>query len=511
MLDASEMYDCYEFTGQAHHGVVVDRDAVLLLDTMVLSTVYSVTKGGFDLTRRQDRRAAHLLRWLAARPDVAVSPLFGVLEGAGFHAGALDSLDVIRRCTAAIVFATWGREHAEEWIASGASAPPDVAVPDGAVRVENAIELGEALLPWTVLPCYVAALATALVEREGKRDLAAVEAVHGILASDLDFVPAFGWLVSALMFVGTADVRRKLRHKLFKLGRGDVRTQCLSAGWDLGYLQLMSVARTPTVQPLFDGRTPLLVTEDKQLAPSAIRLLCHGDSGAFEIDGDLIDPAWRDDAIALFTDLDTRRRSGLADVALPSWDGCAAAALELERALGIDDAPPLSLRGDGPHVIELEPRAIVKWLEAIATEDAGAALDVLVEGRESGIDLLTSGGVVVAILARDNARARERELQAAFESVLSGLVSAEADAASFTLVAKLVLSIAEEEWTWSTAILRKIVIDEIDGIAIMWFWHLGRKILQDTALARACPVPELIARILVRVRRGSPGGESHGG
>ena len=239
---------------------------MLFLDTMVLSTLYSVTKGGFDLARAQDRRAAHLLRWLAARPDVAVSPVFGALEGSGFHAGGIDPLDVIRRVTAAIAFSTWGREHADDWIASGQSASVDVVIPDGAVHPDHAIEAGEALLPWTVLPCYVAALATALVEREGKRDLAAVEAVHCILSSDLDFVPAFGWLISALMFIGTSRVRSELRKGLFKFGRGELRRICLSAGWDLGFLELMSIARTPTVQPLFDGRAPLLVTEDNQLA-----------------------------------------------------------------------------------------------------------------------------------------------------------------------------------------------------------------------------------------------------
>jgi hypothetical protein len=498
------MYDCYQFTGQAHHGAVVDRGAVLVLDTMVLSTVYSVTKGGFDLTRRQDRRAAHLLRWLAARPDVAVSPLFGVLEGSGFHTGAVDPLDVIRRFTAAIAFSTWGREHAEEWIASCECAPPDIGIPDGAVRPDDAIELGEALLPWTVLPCYVAALATAVVERAGQRDLAAVEAVHGILASDLDFVPVFGWLVSALMFVGTPEIRRELRYKLFKLGRDDVRRQCLSAGWDLGFLQLMSIARTPTVQPLFDGRTPLLVTEDNQLAPSAIRLLCQGDSGAFEVDGDLIDPVWRDDAIELLNDLDLRRAVSLESVSLPSWEKCAATARELERALGIDDAPALSLRGGEPQVIEIEPRAVVQWLEAIAAEDAGKALEVLVEGRESGLDILTSGATVVAILARDNARARERELKAAYESVLNELADVPGEPGSLVLAAKLVLSIAEEDWAWSTAIFRKLVVDEIDHIAIMWLWYLGRKLLEDTSVARGCSVPELISRILARAGNTPP-------
>jgi hypothetical protein len=492
------MDDCYQFIGQAHHGAVVDRNAVLLLDTMVLSTLYSVGKSGFDLSRSQDRRAAHLLRWLAARPDVAVSPLFAVLEGSGFHAGALDPLDVIRRFTAAIVFATWGREHAEEWIASGEHAPSEVPIPDGAVRPDDAIELGEALLPWTVLPCYVAALATALVEREGKRDLAAVEAVHRILTTDLDHVPAFGWLVSSLMFIGTPEVREQLREKLFKLGRSPLRQQCLSAGWDLGYLELMSIARTPTVQPLFDGRTPLLVTEDKQLAPAAIRLLCQGNSGAFEIDGDLIDPAWRDEAIGLLNDLTLARTLNLASVSLPTWEGCAAAAQRLERALGIPDAPPLSLRGGEPQMVEIERRAVRLWIDMIAVEDANKVVDMLQKGSEDGIDLLISGAFVVALLARDNAQAHGRELKAAWEAVLNGLSEASGDSGALVLAAKLVLTLGEEDWAWSTAIFKKLLLDEIDGPAVLCLWYLGRKVLEDTALARNCSAAELIARMTAR-------------
>lgn len=268
--------DCYQFTGQANQGAVVDRNAVLVLDTNVLSTIYSVTRGGFDLTRVQDRRAAHLLRWLAARPDVAVLPLFGALEGSGFHAGGVDRLGVIQRSLAALAFSTWGREHAEQWIASGEHASADIAIPDDALHPDGAIELGEMLLPWTVLPSYVAALAIAVVEREGRQGPSAVGAVHRLLQSNLDHIPVFGWLIGSLMFVGTTKLRSELRRDLFKAGRGELRTQCLSAGWDLGYLQLMSMARIPLMRPVFHDRIPLLVTEDRRLAPAAILLACQG-------------------------------------------------------------------------------------------------------------------------------------------------------------------------------------------------------------------------------------------
>lgn len=499
------MTDCYQFTGQADHGVVVDRNAVLLLDTNVLSTMYSVVRGGFDLGRVQDRRAAHLLRWLAARPDVSVSPLFGVLEGSGFHAGAIDPLDALRRATAAIVFATWGREHAEEWIRSGKRAPADVHVPADASHPERAIELGEMLLPLTVLPCYVAALATALVAQEGGQGLAAAAAVHRILASQLDFLPAWGWLVGALVFIGKPELRLALRRDLFKLGRGEPRRACLSAGWDLGYLELMSVTRIPVMRPLLEGRTPLLVTEDRRLAPVATLLNCQGNSGAFELDGGLLDPAWHDGAIQLLEDLHAERYVSLASASTPTWEQCATVAGQLEQELGIAAAPLLSLRGE-ERVVAIPPEALKQWIAAIAIAEGGEALTELLKHSEAGTDLMTSGASALALLMRDNANAHQREMRAGWETILNGLPERSEDVASLTLTATLALAVAEEDWSLATAIFKKLVLDELDGIAVMWMWYLARKVLEDTAVARRSSLEELVGRIRARVAVGPPAG-----
>ena len=91
------------------------------------------------------------------------------------------------------------------------------------------------------------------------------------------------------------------------------------------------------------------------------------------------------------------------------------------------------------------------------------------------------------------------ELKLAYESLLNGLDGLPRDSGALVLTAKLVLSIAEEDWTLSTASFKKLILDEIDGMAVLWLWYLGRKILESTAVARACAVPELIRRILIRV------------
>ncbi len=336
--------DHFHIIAQAYQGMVVDSDGVLILDTNVVSAIYSVVKGGFARANPQHVRAAHLLRWLASRPDVAVSALFGVIEGSGFHAGAIDPLVAAQRTFATMVFTKWGTANAEEWIASGKPAPLELTMPDGASHPDNAIEMGDLLLPWTVLPGYVAALAASLLRREGMEGIEAVEALHGLLVSRLGHVPAFGWLISALMFVGNPDVRRGLEQELFKLTKPDIRKVCMSAGWDLGYMELMSVARTPQVSRIFDGRAPLLATDENRLGPAAMFLRCIGNSGTFQVDDQLFDSRWRDQAPAAMRRLQAKRLRTLDLASVPTWDSCASAARSLESELGIAHAPPLSMR-----------------------------------------------------------------------------------------------------------------------------------------------------------------------
>jgi predicted short-subunit dehydrogenase-like oxidoreductase (DUF2520 family) len=76
--------------------------------------------------------------------------------------------------------------------------------------------------------------------------------------------------------------------------------------------------------------------------------------------------------------------------------------------------------------------------------------------------------------------------------------------ASLTLTATLALAIAEGDWSLSTAIFRKLVLDELDGIVVMWIWYLARKVLEDTAIARRSSLEELVERIRARMAAGPP-------
>lgn len=48
--------------------------------------------------------------------------------------------------------------------------------------------------------------------------------------------------------------------------------------------------RAAAIGSRFDGRLPVLVTDDRQLAPASIRALCVGNTPAFELDAEQLDP-----------------------------------------------------------------------------------------------------------------------------------------------------------------------------------------------------------------------------
>lgn len=496
--------DYFHIIGQAYQGMVVDSDAVLILDTNVVSVIYSVVKRGFALADPQHVRAAHLLRWLASRPDVAVSALFGVIEGSGFHAGAIDPLVAAQRTFATMVFTKWGTANAEEWIASGKPAPLEQTMPDDAIHPDNAVEMGELLLPWTVLPGYVAALAASLLRREGVEGIEAAEALHELLVSRLGHVPAFGWGIGALMFVGTPKVRRDLEQELFKLTQPDIRKVCMSAGWDLGFMELMSVARTPQVSPMFKGRAPLLATDESRLGPAAMFLRCIGNSGTFHADDQLFDFRWRDQALATMRRLQAKRDRTLDRASMPTWDSCASAARSLESELGIADASALSLRGE--HIVlVIPPRTIELWMSALLTENSGTAVVQLIDAPEPDSPLIPAGALVVSLLMQMLAKELPGELRDVAAGVLDSAPQEVLKLTYIQIAARLGIAIAEEDWSWTTLLLQSIERDRSPGLAAVCIHHLARMLLTAVAESRGLLPTEQAQEMLAQLRSGALG------
>lgn len=492
------MADTFEFTGQAHGGIVPHQDALLVLDTNVISALHSVAKRGFDLERvPEDRRVAHLLRWLEARPGVDVFSLFGIIEGAGFHHGGLSSYGLVQRSSVALGTVCYGRQHPDEWIRSGKPLP-DLRIPDHAVHPREAVEAAEALLPWTVLPCYVAALAAALADQQGKEALEAASSVHQRLAAELDFVPIFGWLTAASLFLSQTSRRRELRQKLFKLQRPDIRRSCLSAAWDLGYLQLLSIARSPTLDPVFEDRLPVLVTDDSELAPTSILALCVGNTPAFELDAELFDARWRDEALDLLQRCQAERLRAAGRP--PDWDTCVAAAGRLERELGIKDAPRLSVHGR-TSTIQVSREQLLAFLGLLRVRDANSLVTELVELEEA---LDPAGFIAVSWLVEDNAQARGRSVNASWNAVVARLPAGWEQSSTLVLTLKTARAVADRDWQLFNAWRQKLAIDEMDGFIFLWLWKFGRTVLADTAVARDEPLDELLGRLIHGVTSATP-------
>jgi hypothetical protein len=479
--------DTFQFVGQANAGLVPDENCLLVLDTNVVSALHSVARRGFDLESASDRRVAHLLLWLSAHPSAAVFHAFGISEGAGFHRGNLDAHAVLMRAASSVGAIEHGRIHGEDWIRSGEPLP-DARYPPSALNPDQITGVMEELLPMTVLPCYIAALAAALADRRDLHPLEAAASVFRRLADEIDYIPLFGWLTSALLFLGERDLRRELRQRLFKLQRPEIGRSCLSAAWDLGYLQLASVMRSPLLSQLFEHRVPVLVTEDRQLAPTAILTRCLANTPAFELEADQFDPRWAGEAMDLIQRMGAERLLGGS---MPEWSSCTAAIASLEGELGIDGTR-FSVWGETVivKVTHEQGRAFVELLRFTSVQQ-------ILDSRET-LDRTTDAALLtgVVILLADNARAHRRLVEQSVGEILGRSLAEEPRSRWLTAAFNMVNAALREDWKSVTAWARMLDIE--DGSAYLWaiLWSWGRTVLADTAEARGEPTEALIDRML---------------
>lgn len=478
----------FAFVGQAHGGWVPDEESLLVLDTNVVSALQSAARRGIDLERPTDQRVAHLLRWLHRRPSVAVFHAFGIAEGAGFHRGALDYHALLGRTASSLAVIEYGRVHGEEWIASGEPVP-DMQAPSHALHPRNVTEVVEDLLPLTVLPCYLAALAAATADSRGQQPLEAATSVFRRLVAEIDYVPLFGWMAAALLFLGTPELRRELRQSLFKFQRSDLRLSCLSAAWDLGYLQLLSLIRSPALSGFFEGRMPVLVTEDRQLAPTAILAPCVSNSPAFEISGELFDPTWEGEAVKLMQACVEER---LVGGEMPDWDSCATAATGLERELGIEAAP---LAVSAPTlVVKLEREELREFVDLLRFDSVAEIMDAY---EKLGEKVELAGLEVVVGLLGDNARAHGRLIEESFATVLAEpLWETDPRSPIFCEVSNMVGACIAENSQMMSAWGQKLEIAGHGAFVWACLWWMGRTVLEDTAAVRGTSLGKLVGRLL---------------
>jgi len=268
---------------------------------------------------------------------------------------------------------------------------------------------------------------------------------------------------------------------------------CLSAAWDLGYLQLLSIGRSPALDPLFEGRLPVLVTADRQLAPTSILALCVGNTPAFELRAELFDPRWRDDALDLLGQCQAARLQ--APARPPEWDACADAAARLEHELGIEGAPRLSVLGPA-ITVEISREQLLAFLGLLRLRDASSVVAELVELEEA---VEAAGLTVVPRLVEDNAHAHGRSVDASWNAVVAELPAGWEQSSTLVLTLKTARAVADRDWQLVNAWRQKLAIDEMDGFIPLFLWQFGRAVLADTARARDEPADELLSRLMHRV------------
>lgn len=486
----------FEILGQGFGGAIPPSRAFVLLDTNVVSVLETIARKGFNPESTGHRRAEHLLRWLSGRDDDAILTMFGVLEGAGFHAGAVRPYMLLRRAVAANALIAWARDHLDEIIGSRAPLPTQ-AIQRGLIDARTAYEDSEPLVEAAVLPSLVAALSCAVADRSSRPPVERAQLVHDRLVSEVNRIPTFGWLTAALLFMGRPDIRNRLRTSLFKLQEADVRQSCLSAAWDLGYLEVMNLARVPQIQTdWLEDRPPVLVTEDGALSWVASSLIMwRGGTGDYAIDNELWDVPFRDAAVNLL-EQNQRRRAAVRRVP-PRWALYEKAARRLLRDLGVDDAPTLRMR---PRTVWVRPERddINAYVQLVVLPDARDALLRLHNQREG--DALIGALWVVVDLVLDNADARRRPPEESWEAIARAITAetdkTDPDPSHLVLGA---LSIAHAVWTkaWEqlNAALEDISIAGSFRPTIMYLWKIGRMIIDDTANARNIPTDE-ITRLL---------------
>jgi hypothetical protein len=468
-----------------------------VLDTMVVSALESITRGGFQPTKREHRQVAHLIRWLQHRSDYQVFALYGALEGAGFHKGGISYHMVMRRHLAAVACIEYGRQHLDQLTVANGQVPraiiTDMSV-DFQSTLQLTLDLAELLLPLTTLSCYVAALAVAKADSLHLSRIRQIEYVFDVLVDRLNYISIYAFYAAILLFAGTPGVRNRLRTGFFKLRAEDVRKSCMSAAWDLGYLQILSSAQSPGMADLFDHRRPVVVTAERRLPEVAswLRGATDPDTGLRVFDSVHLDPVTRLQVLLLMEALQYRRSIGMPTA--PDWQRCIRAAESLEEDLGFTNVPPLLLEPD-PLAVKAEPPDWICFADSLTL--TGMAVVDHFRNIKKG-DPILGGLAAIAGLIADNANARQRTEADTWRALLPSLRFRDSD--DFPLGVILAWACTNTDSHTFTAIAQLIVATNNYGPALIQLWHIARTILDDTAEARGIPRDQLVAGIQSRLR-----------
>ena len=256
----SDAVDPYRMVSLSASGIEATQ---YVIDTNVISHVERLIRGGAP--DESSKKAAALCRELAQRPDILVIDDFAWIEGASFHqAAGLSPTSIVIRDVAARLLDS----RPVDLLATVADLS-GWQIPDGyESEVNGSLDTALSAMMLTVIPCYLAAVL--LEERYGNTSpssLTADDVIHVVteLSGQLTYVPGILFAALKLACIGTGASRTAVM-RVLKTGRKTRKLKeylpirnALSAGWDLGVLQLLSAK-------LSQGVSAALVTSDEALA-----------------------------------------------------------------------------------------------------------------------------------------------------------------------------------------------------------------------------------------------------
>lgn len=377
-----------------------------VIDTNVISQIERLVRGGTaDATTL---KAAALCRDLADRPWITIVDEFAWIEGSSFHqAAGLSPTSIVIRDVAARLLESRPRD-----LVATVHSISGWRLPDGYdENVRRNLDDAISAMQLTVIPCYLAALV--LEERYGNTSPAGLTAddvidVLTVLHEQLNYVPGVLFAALKLACLGTPDSRTAAM-RVLKTGRKSPKVKeylpirnALSAAWDLGVLQLLSVKLSQRVNAA-------LVTSDNALADIAERI------NVLPFGGVVI----RDDALANSpkSHVDTQRIDsayaclrGAATPSIPTRLEIAAALRHIETRIGSASTLPNVLE-KGMHLhlppMQISNHDIQLLTNLLVTGAPSTQRDALEELLEDDYEALRSrfdsvlmiSGSIVAVIA----------------------------------------------------------------------------------------------------------------
>lgn len=480
-----------------------------VLDTNVVPAFQSVAVRGYLSSIPEHVRVAHLLKRMSGLgANFGVDSVLDGIEGSSFHrGGSVDAYNAVRREAAVRGLCELSSGRLDTFLASGDALGIPTTVAHSRTIAER-IEFFRSERAWLFYPAYAVSLVVRAWHEADRRSNLLPRLQR--LRDEISLIPDAPVLAALLLEHGTARVRADLAQGVFKVHDRDIRGACLSAAWDLTYLNYVALIDSTArmhdhpieEQPRSDpDAIPVLVTQDKPLAKLAtmIRMLDTRSPA----------PERRLRLNVPFEFLLNGNRTPLnvargtlnpSDNLDPDGDRSAALIraindLEEELRVPLTDPDPF----DASVNVEADWTFVHSLLE-VAHADLGHLLTRARELQSRGHKVLLQSIKLATLLVHEDARVHERTVA---DSLVSLINIKDGGAQSLPMGALLVVAATQETdgTMMMNAALKKITIDGDDVTTEAELLILVQRGLASIAEAQGVDAQEIARRIQTNIER----------